>query len=165
MSRAPHGHGVPQDERNFGVAHNERPPASMSPPLINVADYARAARAVLAQDVFDYYEGGALDEITLSENAAAWGRVRIWYRVLAGVGPRQTATTVLGQPVSLPVLVAPTAFHKLACPEGELASARAARRAGTLFVLSSLSILRTLTWRWDTCTGTRIVRPWFCRPR
>jgi 4-hydroxymandelate oxidase len=94
---------------------------------------------MLAPDVFDYYEGGALDEITLSENAAAWGRVRIWYRVLAGVGPRQTATTVLGQAVSLPILVAPTAFHRLACPEGELASARAARRAGTLFVLSSLS--------------------------
>jgi 4-hydroxymandelate oxidase len=107
--------------------------------LINVADYARTARAALPADVFDYYEGGALDEITLSENAAAWGRVSIWYRVLAGVGPRETATTVLGRAVSLPILVAPTAFHKLATPEGELAAARAARRAGTLFTLSSLS--------------------------
>jgi 4-hydroxymandelate oxidase len=120
----------------------DRVPAGASPidsPLLNVADYARVARARLATDVFDYYEGGALDEITLSENAAAWRRLSIWYRVLAGVGPRQTQTTVLGQVVTMPVLVAPTAFHKLACPEGELAAARAARRAGTLFVLSSLS--------------------------
>jgi 4-hydroxymandelate oxidase len=109
------------------------------PSLLNVDDYARAARATLPRDVFDYYEGGALDEITLAENVAAWRRVRLWYRVLAGVGPRQTATTVLGREVTLPVMVAPTAFHKLACPEGEVAAARAARRAGTLFVLSSLS--------------------------
>ena len=109
------------------------------PSLINVADYARAARAALPREVFDYYEGGALDEITLADNVAAWGRVRIWYRVLAGVGPRRTATTVLGREIALPLMVAPTAFHKLACPEGEVAAARAARRAGTAFVLSSLS--------------------------
>jgi 4-hydroxymandelate oxidase len=109
------------------------------PPPINVAEYARTARAMLPGAVFDYFEGGALDEITLAENEAAWRRVCLWYRVLAGVGPRQTATTVLGREVALPVMVAPTAFHKLACPEGEVAAARAARRAGTAFVLSSLS--------------------------
>jgi 4-hydroxymandelate oxidase len=107
--------------------------------LLNVADYSRAARAKLPTDVFDYYVGGALDEITLRENTAGWERLTLYYRVLAGVRPRDMSTTVLGQPVSMPILVAPTAFHKLACDKGEIAMARAAKTAKTLFILSSLS--------------------------
>src|SRR5947208_16582898 len=109
-----------------------------SQPLLNVSDYARAARAKLPSDVFDYYEGGALDEITLRENVAGWERLKLYYRVLAGVGPRDLRTTVLGQPISMPIAIAPTAFHKLACPEGEVSAAKAAKSAGTLFILSSL---------------------------
>lgn len=107
--------------------------------LLNVDDYARAARARLPRDVYDYYAGGALDEITLEENETAWRGLRLHYRILAGVGPRELATTVLGRPISMPLMIAPTAFHKLACPEGELATARAARHVGTCMVLSSLS--------------------------
>ncbi len=107
--------------------------------LLNIADFAEAARERLPQPVYDYYAGGALDEITLRENSAAYQRIQLWYRVLTGLGPRELETTVLGQKVSMPVLVAPTAFHKLACPEGELAAAAAAKRTGTLFILSSLS--------------------------
>ena len=115
------------------------PDLSNSEPLLNVADYARAARAKLSQHVADYYEGGALDEITLRENTAGWERLKLYYRVLAGVGIRDMTTTVLGQPISMPIAVAPTAFHMLACEEGEVAMAKAARAAGTLFILSSLS--------------------------
>ncbi len=107
--------------------------------LLNVADYARAARGKLAEDCCDYYEGGALDEITLRENTAGWERLKLYYRVLASVGPRDLSTTVLGQPISMPIMVAPTAFHKLACAEGEIATAKAANACRTLFVLSSLS--------------------------
>jgi len=107
--------------------------------LLNVADYARAARSKLSTDIFDYYEGGALDEITLRENAAGWERLKLYYRVLAGVGTRIMSATVLGQPISMPIAIAPTAFHKLACLEGEVATANAAKAAGTLFILSSLS--------------------------
>lgn len=107
--------------------------------LLNVADYARAARGALTKDVLDYYEGGAMDEFALRENTAGWERLKLHYRVLAGVGPRELSTTVLGQPISMPIAVAPTAFHKLACPEGEIAAAKAAKHAGTLFILSSLS--------------------------
>jgi 4-hydroxymandelate oxidase len=110
-----------------------------SEPFLNVADYARAARGKLADGVRDYFEGGALDEITLRENTAGWERLKLFYRVLAGVGQRELETTVLGQKISMPIVVAPTAFHKLACDEGEIATARAAKRAGTLFILSSLS--------------------------
>ncbi len=108
-------------------------------PLLNVADYARAARTRLPAEVSDYYEGGALDEITLRENRAGWERLKLYYRVLAGVGRRDLSTTVLGQSVSMPILVAPTAFHKLACAGGETEMAKAARAAGTAFILSSLS--------------------------
>lgn len=108
-------------------------------PLLNVADYARAARGALPKDVLDYYEGGALDEITLRENTAGWEKLKLHYRVLAGVGARDIRTNVLGQPISMPIAVAPTAFHKLACPDGEIATAKAAKAAGTLFILSSLS--------------------------
>ena len=69
--------------------------------LLNVTDYARAARSKLAQKVFDYYEGGALDEITLRENTAGWERLKLYYRVLAGVGPRDTRTTSPREPEPL----------------------------------------------------------------
>jgi 4-hydroxymandelate oxidase len=107
--------------------------------LLSVRDYARAAEAKLQTGVRDYYEGGALDEITLRENTAGWERLKLYYRVLAAVGARETSTTVLGREISMPICVAPTAFHKLACEEGEIATAKAAKRAGTLFILSSLS--------------------------
>lgn len=107
--------------------------------LVSVSDYASAAQAKLPRGICDYYEGGALDEITLRENTAGWERLKLYYRVLAGVGARQLSTTVLGQEISMPICVAPTAFHKLACEEGEIATARAAKNAGTLFILSLLS--------------------------
>jgi 4-hydroxymandelate oxidase len=75
----------------------------------------------------------------LRENTAGWERLKLHYRVLAGEGERELTTTVLGQPISMPIIVAPTAFHKLACESGEIATARAAKAAGTLFILSSLS--------------------------
>src|SRR5207237_10033088 len=84
-------------------------------------------------------DGGALDEITLRQNTVGWEGLKLYYRVLAGVRPRELRTTVLGQPVSMPVLTAPTAFHKLACENGEISTAKAAKAAGTLFILSSLS--------------------------
>ncbi|MFZ1219968.1 MAG: alpha-hydroxy acid oxidase [Chthoniobacterales bacterium] len=107
--------------------------------LLNVAEYERAACESLPADVRDYFAGGALDEFTLKENVASWRRLPLYYRVLAGVGARQLETTVLGQKISMPICVAPTAFHRLACEEGEIATARAAKAAGTLFILSSLS--------------------------
>ncbi|HEX2054154.1 MAG TPA: alpha-hydroxy acid oxidase [Actinomycetota bacterium] len=107
--------------------------------LLNVADYSCAAREALASDVFDYYDGGAFDEITLGENVAAWQRLKLYYRVMAGVAEVDLTTTVLGAAVSMPILVAPTAFHKLACADGEISAARAVARARTAFCLSSLS--------------------------
>lgn len=107
--------------------------------LINVFDFEEAARAKLPAMVFDYYAGGAQDEVTLRANRAAFERIALRYRVLMDVSHRDLVTTVLDQPVAMPILIAPTAFHGLAHPEGEVATARAAAKAGTIMVLSTLS--------------------------
>ncbi len=127
-------------------------PAGDGPPALDLAADAEAlARVVTVDDlealgrarldpmVAAYYAGGAGDLVTLRDNRAAWARVRLAPRVLAGVGRVDTATTVLGAPVAMPALVAPTAFHRLAHPDGERAMARAAGAAGTVMVLSSLA--------------------------
>ena len=88
---------------------------------------------------WDYYSGGSDDEITLAENEAAWGRARLHYRVLADIAERSTRTSILGHALSMPVMAAPTAFHRLAHEDGELATVRATTRAGTAMILSSLS--------------------------
>jgi 4-hydroxymandelate oxidase len=106
---------------------------------VNVLDLEVIARERLSPEAYDYYVGGADEEVTLRENRAAYDRLCLAYRVLVDVSRRELATSVLGQPVSMPVLVAPTAFHGLATPEGELATARAASAAGTVMILSTLS--------------------------
>lgn len=106
---------------------------------INLYDYEALAEAKLSRMAADYYASGAHDEITLRENHAAYDRIRLRYRVLRDISRRTTATTVLGHALNMPVIVAPTAFHKLAHPDGEVATVRAAGAAGTLMILSTLS--------------------------
>ena len=107
--------------------------------LINVFDYEKAASAKLQKVVYDYYASGAHDEITLRDNHAAYDRIKLKYRVLVDVSRRTLSTNVLGEQVSMPVLVAPTAFQRMAHPGGEVATVRAAGAAGTIMVLSTLS--------------------------
>jgi len=108
-------------------------------PLVNVYDFEAAALAVLPKPTRDYYFGGANDEITLERNRSAFDSVSLHYRVLRDIGERDMSTQVLGLPVGMPILVAPTACHQLAHADGELATARAATAAGTLMILSTLS--------------------------
>jgi 4-hydroxymandelate oxidase len=106
---------------------------------LNLGELERLARERLPPMAYDYFASGAGDEITLRANVEAWSRVALHHRVLVDVSRRDLSMTVLGAAVSMPVLVAPMAFQKLACPEGEVATARAAAAAGTVMVLSSLS--------------------------
>ena len=92
---------------------------------IHLADYEAAAAELLPQMVYDYYAGGAHDEITLRENRDAFDRMQLRYRVLRDVSSRSLTTEVLGQELAMPVVIAPTAFHQLATEEGEVATARA----------------------------------------
>jgi 4-hydroxymandelate oxidase len=105
--------------------------------LLNLAEYEAAARNILPQMAFDYIDGGADDEVTLRENRAAFARLRLRPRILAGVGTRDLRVTLFDQTLSFPVLVAPMAFHQLATPDGELATARAAGAAGTIMCVST----------------------------
>jgi 4-hydroxymandelate oxidase len=107
--------------------------------LVNVYDFEAAARDVMPQMAYDYYASGANDEITLHANNAAYDEIALRYRILVDVSERDLSTTVLGHDVSMPVLIAPTAFHRLAHPDGEVAMARAAEKAGTIMMLSTLS--------------------------
>jgi len=106
---------------------------------INLFELEAIAREKLPREAYDYYASGAEDEVTLRENRAAYERLSLAYRVLVDVSRRDMTTTVLGQPVALPLLVAPTAFQRLATPEGELATVRAAGAVGTVMILSTLS--------------------------
>lgn len=106
---------------------------------IHLDDFEAAAQRKLSSMVYDYYAGGAHDEITLRENRAAFERLTLHYHVLRDVSERSLETRILGQALSMPVLIAPTAFQQLAWPEGEVATARAAARSGTIMTLSTLS--------------------------
>ena len=104
-----------------------------------VADFERLAEERLDPGAFGYYAGGAADERALAGNVEAWRRLRLRPRVLVDVAEVSTATTVLGTPVSMPLLVAPTAIQRLAHPDGEPGMARAAAGAGTVLCLSTLA--------------------------
>ena len=105
----------------------------------NIAQYEAAARSVLSASVYDYYAGGAEDELTLRWNVAAFQQFALRPRVLVDVSRVDATVELLGDRVAFPVLLAPTAFQRLADRNGELATARAAAAAGTVFVASTLS--------------------------
>lgn len=108
-------------------------------PPVSVDEYEERARDLLPQVVYDYYAGGAGEEWTLRENRAAFDRWVIRPRVMIDASLRELSTTVLGRRVSFPILLAPTALQRMAHPDGEVATARAAARAGTVMTLSSLA--------------------------
>ena len=102
-------------------------------------DFHRAAKARLDPMVYDYYRSGALREWTLAENERAWSRWVFRRRSMVDVSDVDVSTTVLGRRLSFPVLLAPTAFHRLADPDGEIATARAAAAVDTTMVASTLA--------------------------
>ena len=107
--------------------------------VVSLADFEPLARRVMEPGVFDYVAGGAWDERSLGEAESAWRRRRLRPRVLVDVSHVDAATTMAGQPASLPVGVAPMAAHGLAHPDAELATACAAAAAGIPFTLSTMS--------------------------
>jgi 4-hydroxymandelate oxidase len=110
-----------------------------TPAFLNLDDVERAARERLGAMAYEYYVGGANDEFTVRENRLAYERLSLRYHVLVDVRRRSTKTTVLGEEIDFPVLVAPTAFQRLACDDGEIATARAAAASRTIMILSTPS--------------------------
>ena len=110
----------------------------MGTPL-SVSDYERLAEEALTAEWLGFFTGGAGDEWTLAENAAAFTRRRLRPRVLRGIDGVDTRTTVLGAELGLPLLVAPVAFQRMAHADGEAGMARAAAAAGAGFCFSTFA--------------------------
>lgn len=105
--------------------------------IVNISDLENAAREILPPLAWDYISGGAEDEYTVAENRQAFQRIKLRPRALRDVSTRDLSTEVFGQRISLPVLLGPTSPQRLAHPDAEIATARAAALAGTISICST----------------------------
>jgi len=108
---------------------------------VNVAEYEAYAKDNMPRIIHGYYASGANDMITLRENRAAFARLRLMPKILVDVTHVNTETTILGDRVASPILVAPSAMQRMAHDHGECATAKAAARMNTLMTLSSWSTI------------------------
>jgi L-lactate dehydrogenase (cytochrome) len=115
-------------DRSLGLA-----PAS-------VEDYRTLARRRLPRQLFDYIDGGSYNESTQASNQADLGQIHLRQKVLRDVSNRKIATTVLGQELSLPVILAPVGLAGMFARRAEVQAARAAEQAGIVFCESTVSI-------------------------
>jgi L-lactate dehydrogenase (cytochrome) len=113
--------------------------AVASPRVLNIDDLRRVAKRRLPRVVFDYIDGGADREVTLAENSRAYNDVLFRPRCAVATPRCDLATTVLGTPIAMPILLAPVGSCRMFHPRGEEVAARAAGRAGTIYTLSTLS--------------------------
>ena len=107
----------------------------------NIEDLREAARKRLPRFVFDYLEGGADDEFTLSRNHSVFSELYLLQRILVDVSGTDTSTTVLGEMVALPLIFTSTGANRLYHPEGELAVAKAATKANIIQVLAATAMV------------------------
>jgi L-lactate dehydrogenase (cytochrome) len=105
---------------------------------VSVEDMRRIARRRLPRGVFDYIDGGAEDERAMARNVDAFSGYQFEPRVLQDVSNLDTSTTLLGRTISMPLVIAPTGYTRIADSQGELAVARAAQRAGVPYSLSTM---------------------------
>jgi len=105
----------------------------------NIADVRALARRVVPDAVFDFVDGAANDEVTAGRNQSDFAALQLHPRVLVDVEQVDLSTTVLGQPVALPLLGAPTGLTGLIHHRGEAAIARAVQAAGSIYVLSAMA--------------------------
>jgi L-lactate dehydrogenase (cytochrome) len=107
--------------------------------IASIEDLRTCARRRLPKAVFDFIDGGAHDEVSLRANRQDFERLSVVPKVLTDVSKRDASTTLLGEPVSMPLVVAPTGLAGLLARKGELAEARAAEAAGIPFCLSQMA--------------------------
>jgi len=112
----------------------------MSKVITNVLDLRELARRRVPRALFEYADRGSYDELTLRDNRRALEAIRLRQRVMVDVEKRNLATTILGEPVTMPLALAPTGLTGLQFGGGEIVAARAAAAAGIPFCLSTMSI-------------------------
>jgi isopentenyl diphosphate isomerase/L-lactate dehydrogenase-like FMN-dependent dehydrogenase len=113
--------------------------AVVSPRVVGIADLRQIAQRRVPKGVFDYLDGGAEDEITLRENCRVFADVSFRPRFAVAFADCDLRTRVLGLDLSLPFLLAPVGYSRMMHPDGEVAAARAAGKAGTAYILSTIS--------------------------
>ncbi|MGC2189647.1 MAG: alpha-hydroxy acid oxidase, partial [Candidatus Sulfotelmatobacter sp.] len=113
--------------------------AVASPRVVCIEDFRPIARARVPKSVFDYLDGGAEGEVTLRENCRIFNDVTFRPRHAVEVAKCDLRTRVLGLDLALPFLLAPVGYSRVMHPGGEVAAARAAGRAGTGYILSTIS--------------------------
>jgi isopentenyl diphosphate isomerase/L-lactate dehydrogenase-like FMN-dependent dehydrogenase len=110
--------------------------------IVTIEDFRRAARRRLPQQVFDYIDGGAEGEVTLRENVRAYQDISFHPKSAVDTPPPDLTTTVLGTPISMPILLAPVGSSRMFWPKGEAVAASVAGEVGTIYCLSTLSGMR-----------------------
>lgn len=108
--------------------------------VTNVQDLRALARRRIPRAIFDYADRGSYDEVTLRANRAGLAAIGLRQRVMVDVSTRSTATTLAGQPATMPLAIAPTGLTGLFHQNGEIHGARAAEAFGVPFCLSTMSI-------------------------
>jgi 4-hydroxymandelate oxidase len=109
------------------------------PPLVSLSDYEAAAQKKMSFPGWEYYSMGTADEVTLRRNRSAFEHLQLKPRMLVDYTHVDTSLTLLGFKLDHPIMLAPAASHMLADPEGEVATARGAGLAKTIFVTSTVS--------------------------
>ena len=131
---------------------------------VNIFEYEELARERIEQGHYDFIAGGATDEITIRRTRAVFDSIMLRPRMMVDVADRDLSSTVLGQQISLPLMMDPAGNHSSAHPDAELATARAAGAAGTLMVLSSHAS-RTLEDVAEVATGPLWFQQYFFKDR
>jgi 4-hydroxymandelate oxidase len=127
------------------ASNDSMPPKSASdsaPETLNLFDFENLARERILHAAYEYIAGGAADEITMRWNREAFDALALRSRVLVDVEHVDTSVELFGRRLPFPVLLAPTAFHRLVHSEGEVETARGASAGEAPFVVSSLSTRR-----------------------
>jgi isopentenyl diphosphate isomerase/L-lactate dehydrogenase-like FMN-dependent dehydrogenase len=115
-------------------------PRSVAPPhVLNIADLRRLAKRRLPRVVFDYIDGGADAEVTLRDNVRAYEELTFRPRGAVAIPACDLKTTILGAQLEVPFILAPVGSSRMFYPNGEVLAARAAGKAGTGYILSTLS--------------------------
>src|ERR1700722_18629268 len=119
-------------------AQNSQPGAAIGPELVCLSDFEEMAKTKIPHMAWEFFNGAVADEITMRWNKEAYQKIRLKPRILVDVSKLDTRVTLFGQEHAFPILLAPTAYHKLAHPEGELATARGASAANTTMIVSTV---------------------------
>ena len=105
----------------------------------NFDDFRNLAKKKLPAPIFHYIDGGADDEITLKRNTSAFDDCDVVPNVLTSVGKPDLSTNIFGRKIDMPIFLSPTAMQRLYHPDGDKASARAAKKYGTMYSMSTMA--------------------------